>query len=84
MSIEWVRDLSITILGFVASGVLIVIAWLAYRSYREAQSALQQMKASSKVTLETETLVQEGIKVVLPVLAVIQGVRRIFKTRGRQ
>jgi phage tail protein X len=83
MGIEWFRDLSITILGFAASGVLIFMAVLAYRLYRETSSALRQVKAASKMTLDTAALVQEGFKVVLPMLAVIQGMRLGCKAIGK-
>jgi hypothetical protein len=83
MGIEWFRDLSITILGFAASGVLVFIAVLAYRMDRETRSALRQVKAASKMTLETAALAYEGISVVLPALAVIQGIRGGFKVIGK-
>ena len=79
MSIEWFRDLSIVILGFVASAVLIFATVLAYRLYREVRSALLLVKAASKIARDTVTLVQEGIKPLLPILALIQGIRGGFK-----
>lgn len=75
MGIEWFRDLSITILGFVTSAVLIFVAVLAYRTYRDTRTALRQVKAASKKTMDTAATMQKGIELVLPVLPLIQGIR---------
>lgn len=74
MGIEWFRDLSITILGFVTTVVLIFTAVLVYRLYRTLQSILLLLKATSKIAYDTASLMQECIKPLLPILAVIQGV----------
>jgi len=79
MGIEWFRDLSITILGFVTSAVLIFMALLAYSLYREAKSTLKLVKATAKTVQETVTMVQEGIKPMLPIMAIVQGVRGGFE-----
>ena len=79
MGIEWTRDLSITILGFVASGVLIFAAVLAYRLYRETTSAMSQLKAASKRACDTAFLIQEIIKPLIPVVTLVQGVRAGIK-----
>ena len=80
MGIEWFRDLSITILGFVTTAVLIFIAVLVYRLYRTIKSTLLLVKAASKIAYDTVTLVQEGIKPLLPILALIQGIRGGFES----
>ena len=80
MGIEWFRDLSITILGFVTTGVLVFVAVIVYRLYREAKSVLQLAKAASKIAYDTVTLVQECIKPLLPILALIQGIRGGFES----
>jgi len=79
MGIEWFHDLSITILGFVTTAVLIFTAILGYRLYREVKSALLLAKSASKIAHDTVSLVQEGIKPLLPILVVIQGIRGGFK-----
>ena len=79
MGIEWLRDLSMTILGFVTTAVLIFIAILVYRLYRGAKSVLQLAKASSKIAYDTVTLVQEAVKPLIPILALIQGICRGFE-----
>ncbi len=68
-----------TILGFVTSAVLIFIAVLAYRLYRSTQSTLMVVKAASKVAYDTAILVQEGVKSLLPILALVQGIRGGFE-----
>ncbi len=87
MSIEWFRDLSITILGFVTTAVLIFTAILVYRLYRTIKSTLLLVKAASKIVGDTVTMVQEGIKPLLTILAVIQGIRggfECFIKKGRK
>ena len=79
MGIEWFRDLSIAILGFVTTAVLIFAAILVYRLYREVKSALLLVKSASKIAYDTVSLVQEGIKPLLPILALIQGISGGFK-----
>ena len=79
MGIEWFHDLSITILGFVTTAVLIFTAVLLYRLYRTITSTLLLVKAASKIAYDTVTMVQEGIKPLLTILAVIQGISGGFK-----
>ena len=79
MGIEWFRDLSITILGFVTSVVLIFMAIMVYRLYREVKSTLLLVKATAKTVQETVTMVQESIKPMLPIMAIIQAVRSGFE-----
>jgi len=79
MGIEWFRDLSITILGFVTTAVLIFTTILAYRLYRTLTSTLLLVKAASKIAFDTVTQLQEVIKPLLPILALIQGIRGGFQ-----
>ena len=80
MGIEWFRDLSIAILGFVTTAVLIFTAILAYSLYRKAKAALQLAKSASKIAYDTVSLVQGSIiKPLFPILALIQGIRGGFK-----
>ncbi len=79
MGIEWFRDLSITILGFVTTAVLIFTAILVYRLYRTIMSTLLLVKAASKITYDTVTLVRDGIKPLLSILELIQGFRGGFQ-----
>lgn len=75
MGVEWFRDLSIAALGVVTMAVLIFGAILVYRLYRRLMSTLLLASATSRVAFDTVTLVQEGMKPLLPILALIQGIR---------
>jgi len=46
VGIEWFRDLSIVILGFVTTAVLIFTAIVVYRLYRTIKSTMLLEKAS--------------------------------------
>ncbi|MFH0768325.1 MAG: hypothetical protein V1932_02000 [Chloroflexota bacterium] len=81
MGIEWFRDLSITILGFVTTAVLIFAAVLVYRLYRTIKSTLLLVKAASKIVYDTITLVQGGP--LATILALIQGIRGGFKSLSK-
>jgi apolipoprotein N-acyltransferase len=62
VGIEWFRDLSIVILGFVTTAVLIFTAVLFYRLYRKIKSTLLLVEAASKIAYDTVVLAKEGIK----------------------
>ena len=74
MGIEWFRDLSVTILCFVTTAVIILIAILIVLLYRKAKSALQLAESTAKKAYDTVTIVQEFIKPLLPVISLIQGI----------
>jgi len=116
VGIEWFRDLSIVILGFVTTAVLIFTVILIYRLYRKITTTLflvqtlmksvndtvntveeiikttsqnindivtevkDSIKLVSKGIGDTIFQVQEGIKPLLPILALIQGIRRGFES----
>ena len=90
MGIEWFRDLSITILGFVTIAVLIFATIWIYRLYRIAKSTLLIIKETSKIAHDTAALMQESMKPMLPILAVIQGItggielfKKMFKKENK-
>ena len=74
MGIEWFRDLSVTILCFVTTAVIIFASILGYRLYRKAKSALQLTESAAKKAYDTVTVVQEFIKPLLPIISLIQGI----------
>ena len=78
MGIEWFRDLIIIIMGFVSTAALVFIAVLVYRLYHTMKSTMSQVKEASKIAYDTIALLQEGIKPLLPILALIQGIREGF------
>ena len=79
MGIEWFRDLSIAILGFVTTAVLIFAAVLVYSLYRSLKSTILLVKATSKIAHDTAALVQEGIKPLISIVTLIQGIRGGFE-----
>jgi len=115
VGIEWFRDLSITIMGFVTTAALILAVVIIYRLYRNIKTTfalVQTLMNSVNDTVNTveETIkttsqnindtvtevkdsvklvskgigdtifqVQECIKPLLPILAVIQGIRGGFE-----
>ena len=79
MGIDWFRDLSITILGFVASAVLIFMAILFYRLYRNLNSTILQFKTVGKLAQDTVALVQDSIKPMLSIMSIIQACRTGFE-----
>jgi len=74
VGIEWFRDLSITILGFVTTTLLIFAAILIYRLYRTVMSTILLVKATSKIAHDTAALVQEGIKPLVSIMTLVQGI----------
>ena len=79
MSMEWFRDLSIVILALVTSAVLIFVAVLIFRLYRLIKSTLLLIKATSKIAYDTVSLMQEGLKPLLSILALIKGISGGFQ-----
>ena len=57
------------------TAVLVFAAILLYRLYRTLKSIMLLVKATSKIACDTATLVQNSIKSLLSILAVIQGIR---------
>ena len=78
MGIEWFRDLMIIIMGIVSTAVLVFIAVLVYRLYHTTKSTMLQVKEASKITFDTVSMLQEGIKPLLPIMALFQGIREGF------
>jgi hypothetical protein len=89
MGIEWYRDLSITLMGFVTTAVLLVLVLAttviliiatihAFRLYRKAKAVLLRVEATLNIGRNT-LLMGEGL---IAMLALIQGVRRGFEGFG--
>ena len=62
MGIEWFRDLSIVILGFVTTAVLIFTVILIYRLYRKITTTLFLVQTLMKSVNDTVNTVEEIIK----------------------
>jgi len=115
VGIEWFRDLSIAIMGFITTAVLIFAVIIIYRLYRKITKTLflvqtllksvnntvdivddiikttsqaindtvtevkDSIKMVSKGISDTIQHIQECIKPLLPILALIQGIREGFE-----
>jgi hypothetical protein len=90
MSIDWFRDLIISISGIVLIVLLILVAVLSYSLYRRAKSILDSVKTTARSIQGISSYVgDEVVKPVTQVVALIQGVRqgidaisKLFKKQG--
>jgi cell division protein FtsX len=77
MSIDWFRDLVISIAGVLVIIVLLFIAVLTFLLYRRAKVILDSMKTTSQNIAGISTYVtNEVAKPLIQVVAFIQGVRQ--------
>ena len=84
MSIDWFRDLVISISGLVLIGVLILVAVLSYSLYHRVRSILDSIKNTSRNIQGISSYVgDEVIKPVTQVVALIQGIRQGIDTMGK-
>ena len=84
MSIDWFRDLVISISGLVVTGVLIFIAVLLYSLYRKISSILDSARATSTTIKEVSSYVGiEVIKPVIQIVAIAQGIRQGIDTASK-
>ena len=76
MSIEWIRDLVISITGIVVICVLIFIAVLSYIRYRQTRAIMKSLKTTAK-TIEGVTSIvgDEVAKPMMKAVTFIQGMR---------
>lgn len=77
MSLDWLRDLVICILGIVAAGVLIFIAVLLYSLYRRTRFILDSVKITVRTIQGISSYVQE--EVVKPVVQIVAFIRGILQ-----
>lgn len=77
MSIDWFRDLVISISGLVLIVVLIFIAVLSFSLYRRTRSILNSIRATSRTIQGVSSYVgDEVVKPVTQIVALIQGIRQ--------
>ena len=80
MSLDWFRDLIISIFGLVATGVFIFIAVLLYSLYHRARSILDSVKTTVRTIQWVTSYIEEGAKPVIQVVALIRGIRQGVST----
>jgi tellurite resistance protein TehA-like permease len=68
MGIEWFRDLSITIMGFAAAVMSIVLVIVVLRLQRNAKEVLQELKVASVLARDTAEMVHDGVQPVASML----------------
>lgn len=84
MSIEWFRDLSISILGLGITIVAIFIGVLAFLVYRKIRPILDSIKATAKTVENISSTVEEEMSRPLARLAAfIQGIRQAVNLFSR-
>lgn len=77
MSIDWFRDLVISISGLVLIGVLIFIVVLSYSLYRRIKTILDSVKTTSRTIQVVSSYVgDEVVKPITQIVALIQGIRQ--------
>lgn len=77
MSIDWFRDLVISISGLVLIGVLIFIAVLSYLLYRRTRSILDSIKIVSRNIQGISSYVTDEVaKPLIKAVAFVQGIRQ--------
>lgn len=89
MTVDWFRDLVISILGLVATGVLIFVTVLLFLLYRRARFILDSTKGILKTVQGISSYAAEGVaKPLVQAAAILQGISRgieaISKLRQRK
>lgn len=84
MNIEWFRDLAISILGFGATAVIILIGILALLLYRKLRPIIDSVKATTKTVENVSSCVEEEVvKPLAQLAAFVQGIRQAINMFGK-
>lgn len=76
MGIEWFRDLSITLMGFVSTLVFIFFGVVIFLVYRQARATAASVKAASQAVTDTAKMVRdEAVRPVFKIAAFVEGLR---------
>lgn len=88
MTIEWLRDLAICILGFGVTLVALSLGVLAFMLYRKVRSILDSVKATARVVEDIASTVEEEVKGPLAQgAAFVQGISQaisLFRGFGKR
>ena len=79
MTIEWYRDLLIIILCLVVSGFCIFLSVMFFNLYRRAKSLQEHMKDTLTTVQSIATIINDMVKPLLPLVAVVQGISQGIK-----
>ena len=78
MSIEWLRDLALCILGFEAAIVILFIGVLAFLFYRKLRPILDSVKSTTKTVENISSCVEEEVtRPLVQLAAFVQGIRQV-------
>ena len=84
MSIEWLRDLAICVLGFGVTVAIIFIGVLAFLLYRKVRPILDSVKATTRTVENISSCVEEEVaRPLVQVAAFVQGIRQAIGLVGR-
>ncbi|MFC1911975.1 hypothetical protein ACFLXG_02310 [Chloroflexota bacterium] len=84
MNIEWFRDLSICLLGFGATAVIVLIGILTCLLYRKIRPIIDSVKATTKTVENVSSCVEEEvIKPLAQLAAFVQGIRQAINMFGK-
>ena len=84
MSMEWLRDLAICILGFGATIVIVFLGVLAFLLYRKLSPILDALKGTTRTIHSISSSVEEEvIGPLAQVAAFVQGVRQAIDLVSR-
>lgn len=84
MSIEWFRDLVISIFGLGATVALIFIAVLAFLLYRKLRPILNSLKATTKTVEDISSTVEEEVsRPLAQIAAFVQGISKVVSLVSR-
>ncbi|MFH0914688.1 MAG: hypothetical protein V1849_05335 [Chloroflexota bacterium] len=84
MTLEWLRDLVMVILGIVVIGVLIFLSVLNFSLYKEAKELLKATKDILKTAKSVSSFIEEElVKPLIHVAAILQGVRMGLRAFSR-
>ncbi len=79
MTIAWLRDLVIVVLGIMAIGALVFWAWLSYRFYRRLNTVMAYIEATAKEIRDIADFFNSQIAGPMAwMAAIMQGIQQGF------
>lgn len=82
MDIAWFRDLSVTILGFAATVVVIITAIVLIRLNSALKGVLTELRMASMLAHDTAARFHDGMRPIFTVLEMIQDMRESHERRS--
>ncbi len=79
MTIEWFRDLVISIFGLVATAFVIMIGVMSFLLYRQIRSIQGSMRSTMATIQSVAGVVSDVLKPFLEITALVEGINRGIK-----